>query len=380
MAGSESPPNSQLRSCLTVDVEDWYHVLDSPDAPPLTSWSSLESRIEKNVEALLALLETYSVKVTFFWLGWLAERHPALVRRCHNAGHEIASHGYDHVLAYEVGPKAFRQDIVRAKALLEDMIAEPVRGFRAPGFGITNKAAWAFDVIREAGHKYDSSVFPASRGHGGIPDSLLGLYFIETRSGHLLEIPMSIVEVFGRRTSFFGGGYLRLASRRMIKWGIDRLQAARQPLIVYVHPREIDPDQPRLPLSLMRQFKCYVNLDSTLPKLKWLCSSYRFYTMLEMVESYVRSFYLESKMIPVMRLAHNQAASKSRPAPREQSDRLSRESFRSRLLLVERAMADFLGAQTVRRPQENASPEPQAETSMPDEEVLLSHASREGVV
>jgi polysaccharide deacetylase family protein (PEP-CTERM system associated) len=379
MAGSENPPNGQPRSCLTIDVEDWYHILDSPAAPPLTSWPFLESRIERNVEALLEVLETYSVKVTFFWLGWLAKRHQALVHLCHNAGHEIASHGYDHVLAYEVGPQAFRQDIVRAKSLLEDMIAEPIRGFRAPGFGITTKAAWAFDVIREAGYQYDSSVFPASRGHGGIPDSLLGLYFVETRSGHLLEIPMSIVEVFGRRTSFFGGGYLRLASRRMIKWGIDRLQAAKQPLIVYVHPREIDPDQPRLPLSLMRQFKCYVNLDSTLPKLKWLCGNYRFYTMLEMVESYIRSFYLESKMIPVMRLAHNQAGSELRPTPEEQPDPLYRESFRSRLLLVERAMAGFLRVQAA-PPQQSASSESQPKTPTPDGEVLLSHTSREGVV
>ncbi len=373
MAESETPPNGQPRSCLTIDVEDWYHILDSPAAPPPASWPSLESRIERNVEALLEVLETYSVKVTFFWLGWLAKRHPALVHLCHNAGHEIASHGYDHVLAYEVGPQAFRQDIVRAKSLLEDTIAEPIRGFRSPGFGITNKATWAFDVIREAGYKYDSSVFPASRGHGGIPDSLLGLYFIETRNGHLLEIPMSIVEVFGRRTSFFGGGYLRLASRRMIKWGIDRLQAAKQPLIVYVHPREIDPDQPRLPLSLMRQFKCYVNLDSTLPKLKWLCSNYHFYTMLEMVESYVRSFYLESKMIPVMRLSHNQAGNDAIEAA------TYRESFRSRLLLVERAMADFLGAQAAPQ-QQSTSLESQPGTPISDGEVLLSHASREGVV
>jgi len=371
MAGSENPPNGGLHSCLTIDVEDWYHILDTPAAPSLTSWSSLESRIERNVEALLEVLDTYSVKVTFFWLGWLAKRHQALVHRCHNAGHEIASHGYGHVLAYEVGPQAFRQDIVRAKALLEDMIAEQIRGFRAPGFSITNKAPWAFDVIREVGHQYDSSVFPASRGHGGIPDSRLGLYFVETRNGHLLEIPMSVVEVFGRRTSFFGGGYLRLASKRMIKWGIDRLQVAKQPLIVYVHPREIDPDQPRLPLSLMRQFKCYVNLDSTLPKLKWLCRNYRFHTMLEMVESYIRSFYLESKMIPVMRLSHHQAGSDLPSASEQQTNPVFREAFRSRLLLVERAMADFLRAQAAPLPQDHPSLELRPRTPIPDDYARL---------
>ena len=136
MAGSENLPNGWLHSCLTVDVEDWYHILDSPATPTLTSWPLLESRIERNFEALLELLDAHCVKATFFWLGWLARRHPALVHMCHKAGHEIASHGYAHVLAYEAGPQAFRQDIVRAKTLLEDMIAEPVRGFRAPGFGI----------------------------------------------------------------------------------------------------------------------------------------------------------------------------------------------------------------------------------------------------
>lgn len=377
MAGSENLPNGWLHSCLTVDVEDWYHILDSPATPTLASWPLLESRIERNFEALLELLDAHRVKATFFWLGWLARRHPALVHMCHKAGHEIASHGYAHVLAYEVGPQAFRQDIVRAKAVLEDTIAEPVRGFRAPGFGITTKAAWAFDVIREVGYQYDSSVFPASRGHGGIPDSLLGLYFIETRSGHLLEIPMSVVQIFGRRTSLFGGGYLRLASRRMIKWGIGKLRATKQPLIVYVHPREIDPDQPRLPLGLIRQFKSYVNLSSTLPKLKWLCSHYRFYTMLEMVESYVRSFYIESRMIPVMRLSHSQGAGDVPPVSLEQPDRVYQEAFRNRLLQVESAMADFLRVRSA-PPQQSEPLDAATRTTMPDGEVLLSRRFGEG--
>jgi len=309
MSTIKSHPNGKLLSCLTVDVEDWFHMLDSPAVPGIECWSSLESRVERNLDKLLALLDSHSVKVTFFWLGWVAERNRSLVRRCRDAGHEIASHGYAHVLAYEVGEKTFRQDITRAKVILEEIIGEPVRGFRAPGFGITKKTPWAFDVIDESGYQYDSSVFPASREHGGISDSPLGLYFIETRNGHLLEIPMSIVKIFGRRTSLFGGGYMRLANKLIIKWGIEKLRASEQPLIVYVHPREVDPDHPRLPLTLLRQFKCYVNLKSTLPKLKWLCTDYSFRTMLEMVENYVRSFYLESKTIPVIRLRTTLATS-----------------------------------------------------------------------
>jgi polysaccharide deacetylase family protein (PEP-CTERM system associated) len=342
MLASENRPGRKLHSCLTIDVEDWFHILDSPAVPGIERWPSLESRIERNLEELLAVFDSFSVKVTFFWLGWLAERHKDLVCMCRDAGHEIASHGYAHVLAYKVGPNAFREDITLAKDILENIIGDQVRGFRSPGFGITKKAPWAFDVIKESGYQYDSSVFPASRGHGGIADAPLVPYFIETRSGHLLEIPMSIVEIFGHRTSLFGGGYLRLANKLMIKWGIGKLQTAGRPLIIYVHPREIDLAQPHLPLSLLRQFKCYVNLNSTLPKLKWICKNYALFTMLDLVENYIRSFYLESKMIPVMRLRNSQSADELWPESKGDTYPADHEVFRSRLLLVERAMADFL--------------------------------------
>lgn len=345
MIRQNEPSNGKMFSCLTIDVEDWFHILDSSAVPDIRHWPSLESRIEKNLDHLLNLLDSFSVKVTLFWLGWLAERHKDLVRKCQDAGHEIASHGYAHVLAYQVGMRAFRRDISDAKQILEDITGEPIRGFRAAGFGITEEADWAFDVIKEAGYEYDSSVFPASRGHGGIPNSPLGPYFIETHSGHLLEIPMSVVKILGYRTSFFGGGYLRLANIRTIKWGIDRLLAANQPLIVYVHPRELDPDHPRLPLSLFRKFKSYVNLNSTFPKLKWLCESYPFYTMLQMVENYIKSFYLDSRVIPVLRLQENKVADAS-TLPSIRTLPLDRDAFRDRLLLVEREMASFLSVKT----------------------------------
>jgi polysaccharide deacetylase family protein (PEP-CTERM system associated) len=333
---SENQTNGKLLSCLTIDVEDWFHILDSPAVPGIKQWSSLESRIERNLKMMLDVLDSFSVKVTFFWLGWLAERHKDLVCLCRDAGHEIASHGYAHILAYEAGPEVFREDITRAKDILENIISDQIRGFRAPGFSITKEASWAFEVIKESGYQYDSSVFPASRGHGGIVNSPLGPYFIETRSGHLLIIPMSIVEILGRKTNLFGGGYLRLANKLMIKWGINKLQTAGRPLIVYVHPREIDPAQPHLPLSLLRQFKCYVNLNSTLPKLKWLCKNYSMLTMLEMVENYIRSFYLKRRIIPVVHMQNNQTRSELLPEA-------DHETFRRKLLLVEKAMAGFLG-------------------------------------
>lgn len=276
-------------SVLTIDVEDWFHILDSPAVPTLEQWSYLPLRVQTSMEQLLQMLSDTDTKATFFWLAWMAERLPLLLRQCQEAGHEIASHGYGHVLAYEVGRDPFRKDIQKAKNILEDIIGQPVRGFRAPGFGITEKAPWAFDVIREVGYEYDSSIFPATRGHGGICNSPIGPYFIHTEYGMLPEIPMSVIDIFGKRLSMFGGGYLRLATRHMIRWGIKKLRKTNQPLVVYVHPREVDPYHPRLPLSRLRKFKCYVNLKTTMPKLQWLCQTYSFCTMLELVEAYVKS-------------------------------------------------------------------------------------------
>lgn len=269
----------QLWHVLSVDVEDWYHILDSAAAPRMAQWSTLEARVEQNVGRLLEALGQTGTRVTFFWLGWLAERYPSLVRRCQADGHEIASHGYGHVLAYEVGPGAFQEDVARAKSILEDITGQPILGFRAAGFGITDNARWAFEVIREVGHTYDASVFPAPRGHGGMEGTSPGPHLLQTQAGPLLELPMSTVEVLGHRICLFSGGYLRLAPKWLIEWGISRLHAAGQPLVVLVHPREIDPEQPRLLLGLKRRFKCYVNLKSTMPKLQWLCSQHEFRTM-----------------------------------------------------------------------------------------------------
>jgi len=160
---------------------------------------------------------------------------------------------------------------------------------------------------------------------------------------------MSVITIFGHRTSFFGGGYLRLANKKTIKWGIDRLQADNHPLIVYVHPREIDPKHPRLPLPLIRQFKCYVNLSTTLPKLKWLCKNYSFCTMLKMVENYVRYFYIKNKLMPVTRAHNDQTASSDLHKSPLLTGASSCEALRSRLLMIEKAMANFLGSGVTHR-------------------------------
>ena len=260
---------------LTVDVEEWFHILDAPCAPKLDTWHQLESRFERSLRLILEILSETAQRGTFFWLAWLAERHPQLVRLCKDLGHEVASHGYGHVLAYEVGQKRFREDVRRSKTVIEDITGTPVHGFRAAGFSTINDTTWTFEEVCAAGFKYDSSVFPASRGHGGMTSSPLLPHAIETSAGRLIVFPQSVVSIAGRRISLFGGGYLRVAPLALIRWGCYRLARGSRPLIVYLHPRELDPAHPRLALPPVRYFKCYANLKSTEYKLRWLCSHCR---------------------------------------------------------------------------------------------------------
>jgi polysaccharide deacetylase family protein (PEP-CTERM system associated) len=283
---------------LTIDVEEWFHILDSNVVPPMDRWPALEARVEGNTSRLLDLLAACRVQATFFWLGWVAERHKSLLRRCLSEGHEIASHGYAHLLAYQVGRRQFHQDVLHAKSCLQDIAGVEVRGFRAAGFGITSSASWAFDVIREVGHLYDASVFPAPRAHGGIAQAQLVPYIVPTGAGELYEVPISVIEWWGRRVSLFGGGYLRLAPKLIIRWGTARLKAEGRPLVVYIHPRDIDPHQPRLPLPPFRRFKCYVNLRTTFSKIKWLCAHHQFTTLAAMVASYEKQAHRPAGSAP----------------------------------------------------------------------------------
>jgi len=275
---------NKLKNFLTIDVEEWFNILDDPAVPKFTAWDGLEARLPRNIEWILAILDEHNVKATMFWLGWAAQKYPDIVRQCAKAGHEIASHGYRHILAYEEGREKFREDIRHGKKIIEDIIGQEVIGFRAAGFGTTADTPWFFDEIRAAGYLYDSSVFPASRGHGGIADFRMEPHEINTPHGVLLEIPLSVVEVFGKRVSFFGGGYLRISPIFLIKWAISKLQKEGRPTVIYIHPREVDPEHPRLPLKLHRRFKSYINLSSTVPKLRWLCENYEFELMRNIVK------------------------------------------------------------------------------------------------
>lgn len=269
---------------MTVDVEEWFNILDIPGEVPFEQWDSRENRLESNMMRLLELFRKHDVRVTCFWLGFFAKKYPALVRRCYEAGHEIASHGYAHLLAYKVGREKFKEDVESGKKILEDITGAPVAGFRAAGFSVTAEIDWFFDVIRSAGYLYDSSVFPARRGHGGVDNTPLTDYVIHTPSGDLWEIPQSMIKILGKRVSFFGGGYLRIAPGFLITRGIRTLKKhGRQP-VFYVHPREIDPDHPRLEMSTMRKIKSYINLKSTYPKLENLCRNHDFMLMRERIK------------------------------------------------------------------------------------------------
>ncbi len=276
------------RNVLTVDVEEWFHLLEGRGVPPMEQWDSLECRVDRNVNLLLEAMAESSTVATFFWLGWVAERHKELVRKCRDMGHEIASHGYGHTMPYRMDPQAFGEDVRRGKGILEDIIGEKMMGFRAPGFGVDKDTGWIFDCIQEAGFLYDASSFPAKRATGDMGGCRLDPHVIDTPSGPLWECPVSVVSLLGRRMSLFSGGYLRIAPLPLIRWGVRKLKRQGRSLIVVVHPREVDPDHPRLPLGLKRRFKCYVNLKTTMPKLRWLCSSGQWSTMLELVREHQR--------------------------------------------------------------------------------------------
>ena len=251
---------------FSVDVEDWFHILDIAAAPDIACWSTLPSRVEANFQRLLDLFSEEGRRVTCFFVGWIAERFPHLVREAVARGHEIASHGYAHRLAYSMTRSEFRSDALRSRLLLEDISGTAVIGYRAAGFSSTEATPWFFSELCASGYLYDSSVFPAWHGHGGSPKSPLRPHFVAGQA--LIELPASVAEIGPTRMCFFGGGYLRLFPYRIIRYMGRRLMANGARLIFYIHPREIDPQHPRLPMPYGRRFKSYVNLHTTERKIR----------------------------------------------------------------------------------------------------------------
>ena len=261
-----------MQNIFSVDVEDWFHILELDKTPRPDDWARMEVFVDRAHGKLLDTFDEAGVKVTCFFLGWVAEQCPQLVKETHRRGHEIASHGYTHKLVYTQKREEFAEDILRSKAVLENLISEPVQGYRAPGFSITRRTYWALEEIAAAGFIYDSSIFPATHGHGGVLDASLEPHMIETSAGTIVEFPITVAHLFGKRLCFFGGGYLRLFPYTLIRYFTKVVNLDGRPVIYYVHPREVEPEHPRLPMGALRKFKCYVNLHTTLPKIRMIIS------------------------------------------------------------------------------------------------------------
>ncbi|MFH1120034.1 MAG: polysaccharide deacetylase family protein [Bacteroidota bacterium] len=254
---------------LTFDIEEWFHLLELPATGNPELWSSFERRLEANSDRLLSLLDEMNVKATCFVLGWVAKEYPDVIRRWADAGHELGIHSYDHSLVFMQTRRSFSEDIKRACDLVGNISGKPVTMFRAPGFSIVESTLWAFEELVEQGITADSSVFPASRAHGGFPSFPTDQpCIIDVRGTKLYEFPLNASKLFGARTIFSGGGYFRLMPYPIIR----RLNRNSNYVMTYFHPRDFDPGQKVLPgMSPYRIFKSYYGLGGSFDKLKhWL--------------------------------------------------------------------------------------------------------------
>lgn len=264
-----------LRNALTVDVEEYFQVAAFERTIAKDAWDRSESRVEFSTGRVLDLFAAHGAKATFFVLGWIAERHPGLVRRIVAEGHELASHGYDHTRVHNLDPVQFREDVTRTKAILEDIGGTAVRGYRAPSYSINARNLWALDVLAEAGHAYSSSIYPIRHDLYGMPDA--PRFPFRVRPDAILEIPVTTVQIAGRNLPCGGGGYFRLLPYGVFQWMLQRVNAVDgQPGLFYFHPWEVDPEQPRVAgAPLKSRFRHYLNLGSMHARLGRLLQDFR---------------------------------------------------------------------------------------------------------
>ncbi len=268
--------STPIRNAMTIDVEDYFQV--SAFAPYISraTWHNQPCRVERNVDAILAMLDDRGVHATFFTLGWLAERYPDLIRRIVAQGHELASHGYDHYRATEQSRAEFLEDVTRTKHLLEDIGGVEVKGYRAPSFSIGENNLWALQCLREAGYRYSSSIYPIRHDHYGMPDAPRFAFHPDEGQG-LLEVPVTTIRLFNRKLPIGGGGYFRLLPYPLSRWCMRQVNRSDgQACIFYFHPWEIDPGQPRIPgISLKTRFRHYLNLGRMETRLRSLLKDFQ---------------------------------------------------------------------------------------------------------
>ena len=267
--------DSLRQNALTVDVEEYFQVAAFERTIQRDAWDTSESRVEFSTGRVLDLFATHGAKATFFVLGWIAERHPLLVRRIAADGHEVASHGYDHTRVHLFTPDQFREDVVRTRRILEDIVGAPVRGYRAPSYSINEKNLWALDVLQEAGYAYSSSIYPIRHDLYGMPDA--PRFPFRVRPDSILEIPVTTVRMGGRNYPCGGGGYFRLLPYPAFRWALRRVnEQDHQPGLFYFHPWEVDAEQPRVAgAPLKSRFRHYLNLDSMQARLARLLTDFR---------------------------------------------------------------------------------------------------------
>jgi len=262
-------PGIAMCNALTIDVEDYFQVSAMAPYVARSEWDTREGRVEKNVDRILAMLDEYGARATFFALGWVAERYPQLMRRIVDNGHELASHGFAHKRAKDQSPAAFFSDIQLAKVVLEDTAGVQVKGYRAPSFSISDADDWAFECIERAGYSYSSSIYPIRHDHYGSPDAPRFAHDVRER---LLEVPVTTMRLFGRNWPAGGGGYFRLLPYMMSRWLLRRVNYVdQQPVIFYFHPWEIDAAQPRVHgIDSKVRFRHYINLHRMEGRLRQL--------------------------------------------------------------------------------------------------------------
>lgn len=268
----------RIRNALTVDVEDYFHVSAFSGHIDRNHWDRYTCRVETNTRVLLDMFDERGVQATFFVLGWVAERYPALVREIASRGHEVGCHGLNHELVYRQSPAEFRQETRRAKDVLEDIIQKPIKGYRAASYSIIAESTWALDILVETGFQYDSSIFPVRHDRYGMPGAPRQPHVLKTPAGRtLVEFPLSTLQIFRYRLPVSGGGYFRLFPFWFTRYALNRINTAdRLPFIFYLHPWEIDPGQPRVQVGALSRFRHYHNLHRCKQRLAVLLRYFSF--------------------------------------------------------------------------------------------------------
>lgn len=274
--------SDSILNAFTVDVEDYFHVSAFSSHVAIKDWNHLESRVVANTHRILELLNHQQVRGTFFVLGWVADKYPGLVREIHSAGHEIGSHSYYHQLVYQMTPEDFREDLLLSCKVLEEITGEKITSYRAPSFSITQQSLWALDILIEEGIEIDSSIFPVRHDVYGIPGAEVRPHQLQRKHGKIWEFPGTACQVLGLDLPVGGGGYFRILPKQ---WTFSQLEAInrrhKRPFNFYIHPWEIDPQQPRISATWKSHFRHYTNLGKTESRLRELMTRFNFGTLTE---------------------------------------------------------------------------------------------------